>query len=74
MVYYIYMTPIKEYTGEMFKGKRLHFKCDCLFPLDFIGTVRGYRINKEEIILQVDRGGKIIDIGLNHPKMTVEEV
>ena len=69
------MTPIKDYIAEGFVGNTYHFKCDCLMPLDFIGVVRGYRISNEEIIFQIEEAEKkkLIEIGINHPKMMIEK-
>lgn len=74
MDYYRFMTNFKEYIASSFINKKLHFKCQCLFPLDFVGTIKGYKIQGDEIVWKVDRDGKIIDIGINHPNMTVEEI
>lgn len=68
------MDDIREYTGKLFIGKKLHFKCECLFPIDFTGEVKGYKINSGEILLSVDTGKKLINVGLNHPNMKVENV
>lgn len=65
---------IKNYIAEQIKGKRLHFSCKCLFPFDFIGEVKNYTIKNNEIIFNVDKDGKMIAIGENHPNLTVEEV
>lgn len=68
------MIKFKEYIAEQLIGKTLHFKCQCMFALDFVGVVKGYKISGEEIVLKVDNNQKIIDIGINHPNMMVEEV
>ena len=73
-VYYIYMTQFKEYIAQNLIGKKLHFKCDCIFPMDFIGIIKGYSISNNEMIFDVDKDGKIIQIGENHPKLSIEEV
>lgn len=65
---------IKNYIGEQMKGKRLRFKCSCLFPFDFIGTIKDYIILNNEIIFNVDNGSKIIKIGENHPNLEIIEV
>lgn len=65
----------KDYVARQLINKKLHFKCDCLIPIDFSGTIVGYHINNNEIIFQViDENRKIIDIGENHPNMTVTEI
>ena len=68
------MSPFKEYIAEQLKGKRLHFKCDCLFPFDTEGIIKGYAIEGNEIIFSVEVNGKIINISENHPKLKVEEL
>lgn len=68
------MTPIKQYIANMFIGKTFHFKCDCLIPIDIIGTVCDTNITKYEIVLLVNSNNKIIHIGLNTPSLTIEAV
>lgn len=55
-------------------GKTFHFVCDCVFPMDFIGTIKGYDVSSNEIIFKVETGDKMIDIGENHPKLKVTPV
>ena len=45
------MIPIKQYIAKQFIKNTYHFTCDCLIPLDVIGTVKDYNINNNEIIL-----------------------
>lgn len=66
------LVNIKDYVGQQFIGKNFHFKCECLFPLDFVGKVLGYKISNDEIILSVAKESKIISIGLNHPNLQIE--
>lgn len=69
------MLPAKKYIGESFIGKTLHFKCDCVVPIDEIGTVKSYTINSAEVILLVEISNrKIIHIGLNAPSLLIEDV
>lgn len=63
----------KEFIAKQLIGKRLHFKCNCLFPIDSIGRIVGYNISGNELIFKVEINGKIIDISENHPKLFVEE-
>lgn len=65
---------IKSYIATQFIGKKYHFKCDCLFSIDVIGVIKDFEIISNEIIFIVDVDGKIIKIGENHPKMTIEEI
>lgn len=68
------MIAFKEHIAQQMIGKRLRFKCDCLFPMDIIGTIKSYKVSNNEIIFNVEHSGKMIEIGENHPKLTVEEV
>jgi hypothetical protein len=68
------MTPIKQYIANMFIGKTFHFKCDCVIPIDVIGTVCDTTITQYEIVLLVNTNKKIIKIGLNTPSLTIEEL
>lgn len=65
------MTPIKEYIGKSFVGKKLHLKCDCLVGLDVQGPCVGYEISGTEIILHIERNGRIVPIGLNTPNLNI---
>lgn len=68
------MQSIHDYIGLSFVGKTYHFKCDCLLALDVVGKVVGYAVHNMEIIFDVDVSGRIIQIGSNHPNLTIEEV
>ena len=65
------MENFKQYIAKQLIGKKLHFKCDCLFKIDHIGIVKDYEIKANEIIFIVDVDGKIIKIGENHPNLQV---
>lgn len=66
------MIEFKHYIAQQLIGKKLYFKCECLFPLDHIGIIKDYEISKNEIIYWVDVNGKIIKIGENHPNLLVK--
>lgn len=66
------MDSFKKYIAKQLVDKTLHFKCDCLIPLDHTGTIIGYEISDNEILFVVNVGGKIIKIGENHPNLQVE--
>lgn len=68
------MIPVKQYIAELFINKTFRFKCDCLIPIDVIGTVKDYNINNSEIILFVNVNNKLIHIGLNTPSLHIEQV
>lgn len=61
----------KDYIAKQLLGSKLHFYCDCIFPLDVIGTIVDYNIEENEIIFLIDVDGKIIKLGENHPKLFV---
>ena len=65
------MVKFKDYIAKQIVGRKLHFKCDCLFPLDHIGVIKDYEIVNNEIIYIVDIEGRIIKIGENHPNLQV---
>lgn len=65
------MENFKQYIAKQLIGKKLHFKCDCLFKIDHIGIIKDYEIKANEIIFIVDVNGKIIKIGENHPNLNV---
>ena len=48
------MISFKDYIAKEFIGRRVHFKCDCLFPLDHVGMIKDYEINNNEIVFKVD--------------------
>ena len=66
------MKTIKEYIGDQFIGKIIHFSCDCIFPIDVTGRCVGYDIINNEIILNIDVKNKILKFGENHPKLHIE--
>ena len=72
MIIIIYMTNFKDYIAQQLIGKKIHFKCNCLFPLDHVGTIIDNEINQNEIIYIVEVNGKIIKIGENHPNLLVK--
>ena len=68
------MKPFKKYIAEEFIGKKLHFECDCIFPLNHSGTIIDYEISHDEILFVVDINGKLIKIGENHPNLLVKSI
>ena len=65
------MIGFKDYIAKEFIGRKLYFKCDCLFRLDHVGIIKDYEIINNEIVFIVDINGKIIKIGENHPNLQV---
>ena len=72
--YYYYMETFKNYIAQQLIGKKLHFKCDCLFPLDHTGIIKDFEISNNELVFLVDIEGKIIKIGENHPNLYIAEI
>lgn len=72
--YYKFMTEFKKYIAEQLINHKIHFKCNCLFPIDHIGVIKDYEIIQNEIIFLVDLDGKIIKIGENHPNLLVKHI
>lgn len=68
------MIDFKKYIASEFVGRKLRFKCDCLLPLDHIGTIKDYDIIKNEIVFIVEVNGKLIKIGENHPNLQVTAI
>ena len=66
------MKGIMELFGEYLRGKMVHYKCSCLFPMDVIGKIVDYKIDLNELILTLESNGKRIDIGENTPKAKME--
>ncbi len=67
----INMIEIKDYIGQSFIGKYIHFKCDCIMSVDVIGECVSYTINSDEIILMIKSKDKLIPIGLNSPNLKI---
>lgn len=66
------MTPIKDYIGKSFVGKRLHLKCDCIVGIDITGPCISYEISGNEVILIIEANNRCIPVGLNTPKLNIE--
>ena len=66
------MTPIKDYIGKSFVGKRLHLKCDCIVGIDIMGPCISYEVSSNEVILIIEANNRHIPVGLNTPKLNIE--
>lgn len=64
----------KSFVAKKLIGKTLKFYCDCIVPIDIIGTVKDFEIIGNEILYIIDVNGKIIKIGENHPNLQVKEL
>jgi hypothetical protein len=68
------MIEFKKYIAEQLIGKKIHFKCECLFPINHIGVIKDYEIIQNEIMFVVDLDGKVVKIGENHPNLLVKAI
>ena len=67
------MVEYKEYIKSLFKGKAVHFKCDCLLGLDAKGTVVDFeKIGSEMIFIVKTKDNKYLKIGENTPGLRIE--
>lgn len=70
---YLYkLEPIKTYLANSIKGKKVHFRCDCVLGIDVIGDVIDWEMYQNEIIWTIKIEDKTIKIGENHPNMNME--
>ena len=67
------MRSLKGVLGDYLKGKQVHYTCTCLFSLDVIGVIEGYRVENNEIIFTLATAGKKIEFGENtaHAKLEI---
>lgn len=68
------MIEFKKYIAEQLIGKKIHFKCECLFPINHIGVIKDYEVVQNEIMFVVDLDGKVVKIGENHPNLLVKAI
>lgn len=66
------MIKIKDYIGQLFVGKKLHLKCDCIVGIDITGPCISYEISGNEVILIIEVNSRHIPIGLNTPNLNIE--
>lgn len=66
------MIKIKDYIGQLFVGKKLHLKCDCIVGIDITGTCISYEISGNEVILIIEVNNRHIPVGLNTPNLNIE--
>lgn len=67
------MINYKEHIMSIFKGKAVHFKCDCLLGLDVRGVVVDTEMMGSEIIyILKTKDGKYIKVGENTPGLRIE--
>lgn len=66
------MINIKDYIGQLFVGKKLHLKCDCIVGIDITGPCISYEISGNEVILIIEVNSRHIPVGLNTPNLNIE--
>lgn len=66
------MIKIKDYIGQLFVGKKLHLKCDCIVGIDITGPCISYEISGNEVILIIEVNNRHITVGLNTPNLNIE--
>ena len=67
------MVEYKEHIISIFKGKAVHFKCDCLLGLDAKGVVVDTeKMGSEIIYILKTKDGKYIKVGENTPGLRIE--
>ena len=66
------MITIKDYIGQLFVGKKLHLKCDCIVGIDITGPCISYEISGNEVILIIEVNNRHIPVGLNTPNLNIE--
>ena len=67
------MVEYKEYLKEHFRGKAVHFKCDCLLGLDSKGVIVDTEmIGSEIMFILKTKENKYMKIGENTPGLKVE--
>ena len=66
------MIKIKDYIGQLFVGKKLHLKCDCIVGIDITGPCISYEISGNEVILIIEVNNRHIHVGLNTPNLNIE--
>ena len=62
----------KDYIQSLFIDRRVRFTSDCIVELDITGTVVGVEHSGSELIYLVNTGARIVKIGENTSKLTVE--
>ena len=62
----------KDYIRSIFIGKKVRFTADCVVKLDISGVVVGTEHSGSELIYLVNTGSRIIKIGENTSKLSVE--
>ena len=62
----------KDYIRSLFVGKNVRFTSYCIVKLDISGTVVGVEHSGSELIYLVNTGTRIVKVGENTSKLTVD--
>lgn len=62
----------KDYIKSLFLNKKVRFTSDCIVKIDIIGTIVGVDHVGSELLFLVNTGNKIVKIGENTSKLSVE--
>ena len=62
----------KDYIKSQFMNKKVRFTSDCIVKLDITGTVVGVDHVGSELMFLINTGSRIVKIGENTSKLTVE--
>ena len=62
----------KEYIKNIFIGKKVHFKSDCIVNIDISGIVVDAEYAGPEIIYIVDTGRNVVKVGENMSELQFE--
>ena len=66
------MTLYKDYIKSQLLNKRVRFVSDCIVKIDVTGTVIDAENSGSEIIYIVNTGDRIVKIGENTSKLSIE--
>lgn len=62
----------KDYIQSLFIDRKVRFTSDCIVKLDITGMVVGVEHSGSELIYLVNTGTRIVKIGENTSKLTIE--
>jgi hypothetical protein len=68
------MQEYKKYIMSLFKGRTVHFECNCLLHLNVTGQIVDTELINNEVIFILIINGKRIKIGENTPGLKFEFV
>ena len=62
----------KDYIKSLFLNKKVRFTSDCIVKIDITGAIVGVDHVGSELLFLVNTGNKIVKIGENTSKLSVE--